>query len=228
LLYSCYNIAMPRVTVERSSRANSGVHTDLTDAAARVIATEGRAALTLRRVADEVGTSTMAVYTNFGGMPGLRRAVRLEWFSRLGAELEALGQTDDPVADLALLGLAYYRKAIASSHLYRASFLDHPLDAADAAAGTEAFASLVRTVERCIAAGRFDETDPRMLATEFWALGHGIIALQLAQLVPVEDAVRALKDAVFRLFRGFGDDPEAAARSMERARNDARLTAINA
>src|SRR5438477_232205 len=63
--------AMPR-----ESAPNSAVGPALIEAAARLIATEGASGLTLRRVAEEVGTSTMAVYTHFGGMPELRRAVR--------------------------------------------------------------------------------------------------------------------------------------------------------
>ena len=64
---------------------NSSLRPALIEAAARLIATEGADGLTLRRVADEVGTSTMAVYTCFGGMPELRRAVRREGFARLAA-----------------------------------------------------------------------------------------------------------------------------------------------
>src|SRR5436189_5969729 len=50
----------------------------LIEAAARLIAAKGAAGMTLRGLAEEVGTSTMAVYTHFGGMPELRRAVRRE------------------------------------------------------------------------------------------------------------------------------------------------------
>src|SRR5947209_3190795 len=40
--------------------------TQLVDAAGRILAAEGAAALTLRRLAQTAGTSTMAVYTLFG------------------------------------------------------------------------------------------------------------------------------------------------------------------
>src|SRR5690348_109949 len=101
----------------------------------------------------------MPVYTNFGGMPGLRRAVRLEWFARLGAELSGVDASDDPVADLALLGRVYYTSALRSPHLYRVTFLETELDHADATVGAEAFASLVETVQRCIAMRRFNVDD---------------------------------------------------------------------
>ena len=75
------------------ARGNKEMSAALIEAAARLIATEGAGALTLRRVADEVGTSTMAIYTHFGGMPELRRAVRQEASARLGERRKA-GQPD--------------------------------------------------------------------------------------------------------------------------------------
>src|SRR5437764_15477988 len=101
-------------SVNRSPNERAGTRRALIEASARLIATEGSAALTLRRVADEVGTSTMAIYTHFGGMPELRRAVRREGFNRLAAYLVEVDATNDPVADLACLGLAYYNNAVAN------------------------------------------------------------------------------------------------------------------
>ena len=48
-------------------------------------------------------TSTMAVYTYFGGMPGLWQAVRQEGFERLSARLARIEPTPDPVRDLAAM-----------------------------------------------------------------------------------------------------------------------------
>src|SRR5436305_9043138 len=135
--------------MSRDANADNGMRPALIEAAARLIATEGAAGLKLRRVAEEVGTSTMAIYTHFGGMPELRRAVRQEGFARLVASSVQLGESDDPVADLAGLGLAYHRLAMRDGHLYRAMYMEQPLDAADAAAGSQAFDVLVAAMQRC-------------------------------------------------------------------------------
>jgi len=193
----------------------------LVDAAARLIATEGAPALTLRRVADEVGASTMAIYTHFGGMPELRRAVRREGFARLTKQLAEVEETDDPVADLAVAGGAYYANAIRNADLYRVGFMEQPLDSADAEVGSEAFSALVRSVERCIASGRFEAADPSEIATEFWALGHGVITLQLAQLISPEQALHTLEGAILKLFRAYGDEFDATSESLQRARRRA-------
>jgi AcrR family transcriptional regulator len=187
----------------------------LVEAAARLIATEGEAGLTLRRVAEAVGTSTMAVYTHFGGMPELRRAVRLEGFRRLAEHLSQVRDSDDPVADLAMLGWAYYQNAIANPDLYRAMFMERPLDDADARTGT--FDLLVRGVQRCIDSRRFHPAEPTDLATNFWALGHGTITLQLVGLLSGEEALSSVIHGIASLFVAAGDDGEAARRSLGRA-----------
>src|SRR5213596_2662399 len=147
--------------MDRDASADNGIRPALIEAAARLIATEGAAGLKLRRVAEEVGTSTMAIYTHFGGMPELRRSVRQEGFERLMAGAAQLGESDDPVADLAGLGLAYYQLAMSNPHLYRAMYMEQPLDAADAAAGSEAFNILVAAMQRCLGSGRFHTGDAR-------------------------------------------------------------------
>src|SRR4051794_25733264 len=164
-------------------RPESDLRAALIEAAAHLIATEGPARLTLRRLAEAVGTSTMAIYTHFGGMPELRRAVRQEGFTRLVASAVMLGESDDPVADVGGSGLAYYELAISNPHLYRAMYMEQPLDPADAAAGAEAHDVLVAAMQRCLDSGRFHAGDARELATQFWAVGHGAITLQMAQLL---------------------------------------------
>ena len=210
--------------MDRDANADNGMRPALIEAAARLIATEGAAGLKLRRVAEEVGTSTMAIYTYFGGMPELRRAVRQEGFARLATRAEQLGESDDPVADLAGLGLAYHQLAMSDPHLYRAMYMEQPLDAVDAAAGSETFNTLTAGVQRCIDSGRFDPANAVELATQFWAFGHGVVALQLANLLSAEEALNCSASALLNLFTAWGDDRDAARRSLTRTgRRAARL-----
>jgi AcrR family transcriptional regulator len=215
MLYHSYAIL---VAVTRSEAADNAMRTALIEAAARLIATEGVQGLTLRRVADEVGTSTMAIYTHFGGMSELRRAVRREGFARLAARGAQVGETEDPVADLATLGREYYEHAMSNPDLYRVMYMQEPLDADDAAARADTFDLVVTGMRRCIESGRFAPADPSVLATQFWAVGHGVVTLELAHLLSSEEALRCVAGALVSLFTGYGDDPEAARRSILRAR----------
>jgi AcrR family transcriptional regulator len=203
--------------VSRDANADNGMRPALIEAAARLIATEGPAGLKLRRVAEEVGTSTMAIYTHFGGMPELRRAVRREGFARLVASAIRVGESDDPVADLVGLGLAYHQFAMSNPHLYRAMYLEQPLDAADAEAGSETFNTLAAAMRRCLDSERFVTGEARELATQFWAVGHGAITLQMAQLLSPEETLKCLRGTLLNLFVAYGDDPAAARGSLRRA-----------
>jgi AcrR family transcriptional regulator len=190
--------------------------------AARLIATEGPSALTLRRVAAAAGTSTMAIYTLFGGMPELRRAVRREGFARLAAHLETVEQSDDPVADLVLLGRAYYDNAITNAHLYRTMFMEQPLDPeADDLGWKATFDSLVTGVARCIESARFRPEDATAVATELWSIAHGVVTLQLASLMTRRRALEVLEGTTSKLFHAYGDDVRAVARSFDLARKRA-------
>src|SRR5436309_15180812 len=108
-------------------RPDSGLRDALMESAGHLIATEGPTRLTLRRLAEAVGTSTMAIYTHFGGMPELRRAVRREGFARLTARLAGVARADDPLADLARIGHAYYENATTNPDLYRIVFMEQAL-----------------------------------------------------------------------------------------------------
>src|SRR5256885_465846 len=175
--------------------APATIRSALIGAAARVISEQGAAALTLRGVAADVGTSTMAVYTHFGGMDELRRSVRAEAFTGLARDLDEVPSTRDPVADLAAMGWAYYGYAVENPHLYRTMFMEAPMDDVDMTIGLETFTRLVDGVQRCIDAGRFHDADSFRCAAQLWALTHGIVALRLAALIDHDQAVACLADA---------------------------------
>lgn len=199
--------------------ADPAVRMALIEHAARITAEEGKEALTLRRLTREVGASTMAVYTHFGGMVELRREVRREGFTRLAAHLDAVEETGDTVADLLALRDAYRRMAIGNPNLYRAMFMDGWVDEEDAGAGLETYEPLLHHVSRCIAAGRFDDAVPHELARQIWATLHGFVSLQIVGMMPPDDATAGLDSSSRNLFVAFGDSPAAVARSANRARS---------
>jgi AcrR family transcriptional regulator len=205
--------------------ADPAVRVALIEAAAEIVASEGRGGLTLRRLASAVGTSTMAIYTHFGSMEELRRAVRREGFARLRLRLDVVRSSRDPVADLIVLGAAYYLSATSAPNLYRAMFLDGPVDAEDQGTGLDTFVYLVKGVSRCLDAGRLPVaassvaagSDPAGYAVEIWALEHGLVTLQLAHLLPPDEAVQHLDAGGRALLLAWGDEPAALARSRHRA-----------
>lgn len=173
-----------------------------------------REPVTLRSIVAGTGVSTMAVYTYFGGMDGLWRATRQEGFTRLSAKLEAVPLTADPVRDLAALGAAYLSNALANPDLYRVMF-DAGFGLEDPAAADETLHCLLRTVERAKDIGRFrPDVDALDLATQSWAVGHGLVSLVATGPLPRE-ALRHGAPMLTALFVSSGDTPETCRRSVE-------------
>jgi AcrR family transcriptional regulator len=187
----------------------------LVERAARMLA--AREPVTLRALVEGTGASTMAVYTHFGGMPGLWSAVRQEGFTRLAARLAAVPRTDDAVHDLAALGVAYARSALEHPELYRAMF-DARADLADEAAADAAFDRLVDAAARAREEGRLDPgTDPRTLATQVWAAGHGLVSLVVQGVLPAEVLAPLATGTTAALLTAAGDDAGRCRASVERA-----------
>jgi len=151
----------------------------LVESAARLLAEGGPGAVSVRRVAIEVGVSTRAVYSLFGSRDDLLADLARRGFEGLHRELTARAPTDDPLADLQALGEAYRRSAAARPNLYSAMFQWTP--ATGGSAGTtesdRTFGILESTAARCVEAGLL-AGDPLLLARQLWALTHGLVLLE--------------------------------------------------
>ncbi len=94
----------------------------LLNAASTLLAKEGPAALTVRRIAAEAGVSTMGVYSRFGGKDGVVDALLREGFDDLSRAMDGVGETDDPLADLRRCCRAYREFGISNATRYRLMF----------------------------------------------------------------------------------------------------------
>lgn len=93
----------------RTKQRTPELHDRVLAAALDLLAEDGAAGFTARSLAARAETSVPALYELFGDKGGVVRALYLEGFRRLGVELAALPETEDPVADLWVLTAAYRR-----------------------------------------------------------------------------------------------------------------------
>jgi len=98
------------VKVGRPREHNEATAVALLEAAERTVQAAGLEGLSVRRLADDVGTTTRAVYTLFGSKDGLLVALGTRAFAMLGASIAELPETEDPAADLVEAGVAVFRR----------------------------------------------------------------------------------------------------------------------
>ena len=188
------------------------VRTLLIERAGQMLRT--REPITLRSLVAGTGGSTMAVYTYFGGMDGVWKALRQEGFTRLAARLATVATSADPVRDLTALGAAYLRNALDNPDLYRVMF-DATFDLEDSEAADETLHRLVHAVERATNAGRFRaDIDPLELATQSWTIGHGLASLVATGPLPRHTLAHGIP-LLTALFISAGDNPDRCRQSVE-------------
>jgi AcrR family transcriptional regulator len=167
----------------------------LIEEAARLLVDEGQAAVTTRRVAAAVGTSTTAIYSLIGSKDDLIQGVCEEGFARLAAHLATVEPSDDPLEDLRRLGQAYFDMAIESPALYRTMFgqAGDEITPGDSRPGVSTLTTSVDAVQRAIDAGLL-RGDAFTLAVQLWALGHGVASLALTGMLGPPEAARKVLD----------------------------------
>ncbi len=100
----------------RPREHDESTHRALLVAAEELLCEGGEPAISVRAVADRVGTTTRAVYSVFGSKEALLFALAEHGFHLLGAAGNQLPTTDDPLADIVSMG----------TEVFRPWALDHP------------------------------------------------------------------------------------------------------
>jgi AcrR family transcriptional regulator len=182
----------------------------LLDAAERIAEQEGLAALSVRRMANEVGTTTRAVYSLFGNKEGLVAALGARAFDLLGASVAALPSTGDPAADLVRAGFVFCRFAREHPALFRIGVqrVDVPPASgrAFADAADRALAVLRARVGRLGDTGRLGHRPLEAAVWEFHALCEGLATVETRCHIRGTDADRLWLDGLSALVHGWADD----------------------
>jgi AcrR family transcriptional regulator len=216
-----YNTVMPPSNLPGDTREQ------LLDAAFRMLEAGGPQALKARALTAEIGASTMAVYTYFGGMPGLIDALVREGLIRFAQHVrERAPETEDPMADLFAGGLAYGEFALTNPQLYMLMFglaggpQVRTLPDADTVMGTDegvdALSVLVNSVDRVIDAGLIRSQEPRAAAAQILSVTHGFLMLQIGGFVE-EELQAIMPEMAVNLMVGLGADRKPAEESLARA-----------
>jgi AcrR family transcriptional regulator len=152
-------------------------------AAMDMLASDGVAEFTTRRLAQRAGTSTPAVYELFGDKAGLVREVFFESFRLLRQYLDEIGPSQDPRGEL--ISVIESLRVFAREHpaltdlMFSRPFADFDPGPAERRAGDEVRLFIVAAVRRCVHAGvvEGDEVD---IAHVIVAMAQGLAAQETA------------------------------------------------
>ena len=169
-------------------------HGDLKNALIRsgleLLASEGRQALSLRKVAHRAGVSEAAPYRHFQNKEALLAAIAEQGFLQLAERLQAVAEThtDNAQSLFFQTGQAYIEFAFHNPDAMRVMFGQGSLGGLDSFKGLkeasdEALGYLVDVVEFCQLEGLAKEEHPLPLALAFWSVLHGLSMLSIDRFV---------------------------------------------
>jgi AcrR family transcriptional regulator len=201
-----------------TSKELGALRRHLLDAALRVLREQGALHLTLRRVADTAGTSTMGIYTCFGGRAGLLEAIYRHGFDILHESMtKSLSDHTDPLARITAVAYGYREFALSDPALYALMF-ERPLPDFDPSpeqrhdALALTFTLLTEATSAASEAGLIRSIDPVRAAYLVWTTIHGIVSIELTCslrtplpgwfLSSREEGERVLTDGVNALLYG--------------------------
>jgi AcrR family transcriptional regulator len=178
-------------------------------AAEAIVEQGGTAALSVRAVADAIGTSTRAVYSTYGSKEALVVALAQRAFELLRDDLGRLPTTDDPASDLMIAAVQVFRKmAIDHPSMFALAFLraapDLQLNGQVRTTSGEGMHLLQGRVQRLADAGLLGGRDVGDATTQFNAMCQGLATTELRapdRLGPNPE--RAWRAAFETLFSGF-------------------------
>ncbi len=158
----------------------------------------------MRRVAEQAGCTTMALYTHFAGKDGLLGALFDEGFAELARAQREVPRTSDAVAYVRALCLAYRETAHRFPHHY-ALMLGrfsgaHTPSAASAAAARQTLDVLVHAIESTRPRTRDRRARAAESAQAIFAFCHGWVSLEALQFIqPAAATERQFLNAVSAL-----------------------------
>lgn len=160
---------------------------EILEAAERIFVEVGYDGATIRRIPDEVGLSSTALYMHFPEKSAILHEICEGAFGRLQAANAAVLAEGGPAeVKLRRLMEGYIAFGFDNPNAYRLVYMTRPAELQEGPQssarelGTELFRSFERVVEELEAAGRL-RVDARTAAQALWAGGHGVVSLMISK-----------------------------------------------
>ena len=177
---------------QRSARKAKGDghlrRAEILKAAERIFLAEGYHGATIRKIADEVGVSSTALYMHFSDKDEILLEICDSAIGRLLEANEVIAaRVIDPVSRVKLMAESYVRFALTNPNTYQLVFcspmqgISADKQAATSALGERCFDRFLGVVREIAAAGRLRTGTPESAAQVMWASCHGLVALLISR-----------------------------------------------
>lgn len=177
---------------QRSARKAKGDghlrRAEILEAAERIFLADGYHGATIRKIADEVGVSSTALYMHFADKDQILLEICEGAIRRLLEANEAVAaQPIDSVSRIRLMAEGYIRFALTNPNAYQLVFcspsqaLAEDKQAAMMALGEACFEKFLGVVREIAASGRLRFGTAESAAQVMWASCHGVVALLITR-----------------------------------------------
>ena len=206
----------PAAAAIRSSRKPKGEgharRGEILDATGRIFVEHGYEGATIRKIADEVGLSSTALYMHFPDKRAILAEICREAFETLLEQSRRIAQSEaSPEDKLYAMVAGYARFALKHPNAYSLIYMTRPSEAKEGAEdaaqamGAELFREFLAPVEQLDRDGRLTQS-VEVAAQALWASAHGVVSLRITKLylawAEAETLCRLTADALLaRLLR---------------------------
>lgn len=161
---------------------------EILSAAERIFVRDGYHGATIRRIADEVGISSTALYMHFRDKSEILVEICEQAFAHLTAQTDQIAKMElEPAERVRRILDAYIQFGLDNPNAYQLVFASPPgalsddkLDALNAL-GMQSYGRFVQVLREVEAAGRLRCGDADVAAQTLWAGAHGLVALLITQ-----------------------------------------------
>jgi AcrR family transcriptional regulator len=160
---------------------------EILEAAERIFIAEGYEGATIRKIADEVGVSSTALYMHFRDKDQILHEICLAAMQALLEQNSLIAARPvDSVTRVRLMLEAYVRMGLEHPNAYRLVFCSAPrpgvpIQTSTTEIGSQVYARYVGVIHEIAESGRLRVPDPNWAAQALWAACHGLVTLMITR-----------------------------------------------
>jgi len=161
---------------------------EILEAAERIFVADGYGGATIRKIADEVGVSSTALYMHFRDKDEILHEICLGWLQALLQQnSEIAARPTDAVTRVRMVLEAYMRMGLEHPNAYRLVYCttprggESPIRDATTEVAEQCYARYLGVVREVAAEGRLRVGDADSAAQALWVACHGLVALVITR-----------------------------------------------